>query len=445
MTLDAPATPDRRKIRSPLTVAINTQIDPGRAGGVETAIVGLVRHLAAQAADERFLLLATEKHRPALARLAGPSYEVVTWPYPQKAYAAVRRLTPRWQRWQQQVGPLGFGVDALHWIQWQARRLAAERPDPRKADAFLAAHGASVVHVTFPTAFSTGVPIVFEPWDLQHRHHPEFFEPAEWRVRDQLYREGCERAGLVVTATRWTKRDVVDQYGIAPEKIAVVPRGPAETRPDPSPDAVERIRRSLNLPDRFAFFPAMTFPHKNHLRLFEALAILRDRHGLALPLVCTGRPYEPHWRAIQQGVARHGLEGQVTLLGAVSDETLAALFKAAAFLVFPSLFEGLGLPVLEALASGLPVLASDATCLPEIAGDAARYFDATRTESIVDALLFAERQPDRLRATLQAAPASLARCAWPKAAATFIACYRAVAGAPLSPEQRALYAEATAP
>ena len=342
--VDVAASADRRPTGTPLTVAINAQIDPERAGGVETALNGLVAHLAAQATDERFLLLSTARFQPSLARLAGESYDVVTWPYPQKAYPAVRRLTPRWQRWRAQAGPLGPGVDAAHWGWWQARRLTARKPDPRKADAFLTAHGASVIHFAYPTRFGTSVPILYEPWDLQHRHYPEFFEPAEWRVRDQLYLEGCERAALVVTANRWTKRDVVEQYGIAPEKIAVIPRGPAGTRLVPSPEEVERVRRLFDLPDRFALFPAMTFPHKNHVRLFEALAILRDRHGIRLPLVCTGRAYEPHWPALQRSVAEHRLDGQVFLLGAVSDETLAAIFASASFMVFPSLFEGLGLP-----------------------------------------------------------------------------------------------------
>ena len=445
MTLDIAAGTELRSSRAPLTVAINAQIDPDRAGGVETALNGLVTHLAAEAADERFLLLSTARFQASLERLAGDAYDVVTWPYPQKAYAAVRRLTPRWQRWQAQAGPLGIGVDALHRAWWQARRLTATRPDPVKADAFLAAHGASVIHFAYPTRFGTSVPFLYEPWDLQHRHHPEFFEPAEWRVRDQLYREGCERATLVVTATSWTRRDIVEQYGIAPEKIAVIPRGPAAHRPIPGPEDIDRVRRTFGLPHRFALYPAMTFPHKNHLRLFEALAILRDRHGIRLPLVCTGRPYEPHWPAIQRGVARFSLEDQVLLVGAVSDEALAAIFAAASSLVFPSLFEGLGLPVLEALEVGLPVIAANATCLPEVAGDAALYFDGARTESIVDALLAAERHPERFEKARQAAPAALARCAWPRAAAMFVACYRAVAGAPLSAEQQALYDEATAP
>ena len=119
-----------------------------------------------------------------------------------------------------------------------------------------------------------------------------------------------------------------------------------------------------------------------------------------------------------------------------------ALLKSASLLVYPSFFEGLGLPVLEALQYGLPVLASNATCLPEVAGDAALYFDPHDTESMVETLLTAETQPSIVAHTRQTAPAALARFSWPKAAATFVACYRAVGGVRLSPEQQALYDEA---
>ena len=188
----------------------------------------------------------------------------------------------------------------------------------------------------------------------------------------------------------------------------------------------------------------MTFRHKNHLRLFEALATLRDRHGIVLPLVCTGRSYEPHLPTVLQAIQRHGLERQVFMLGAVSYETLGALFRAAWALVFPSLFEGLGLPVIEALQLDLPVIASNATCLPEVAGEAALYFDGRRVESIVETLVAAHQQLDLLERTRQAAPSTLARFSWPMAAATFVACYRAVAGRPLDAEQARLYEEAVA-
>jgi len=440
--VDLSPSADSRAADRPLTVAVNAQIDPERAGGVETAVHGLVTHLAARATDERFLLLSTQRFAPTLRRLAGDPYEVVAWPYPRKGPGPVRRLTPRWQRWRAQAGPLGLGVDGVHRVLWEARRLTARPPDPKLADAFLRSHGAGVVHFAYSITFGTSVPFIYEPWDLQHRHHPELFEPAEWRWRDRMYREGCERAALVVTATRWTKQDIVEQYGIPAERIAVIPRGPAVAPTIPNDEHVRRVRAELGLPERFAFYPAMSFPHKNHLRLFEALAILRDRHGITLPLVCTGRPYEPYWPTILEGVKRHRLDGQVTLLGAVPADTLAAVFEAASLLVYPSYFEGLGLPVLEALEYGLPVVASSATCLPEVGGEAATYFDPLHTESIVEALLAVEREPELLDRARRAAPAVLARFSWPKAAATFVACYRAVAGVPLSPEQRALYDEA---
>ena len=424
-----------------MTVAINAQINPANAGGVESALNGLITYLAELPLEERYLLLSTVKYAPALERIAGGKLSVVPWPFP-KAPAPSRAMTRRWSRWRAQAGRLGPGVNALHWSWWHARRAMTRTPDARQTDAFLRSRGVSVMHFAYGIRFGTSLPFLYEPWDLQHRHYPEFFEPAEWQRRDHLYREGCEQAALVVTATSWTKRDIMEQYGIPTERFAVIPRGPWLTPTVPGPRDVEKVRKQYGLPARFAFYPAMSFPHKNHLRLFEALAILRDRHHITLPMVCTGRQYEPYWPEVVAGVARYKLEGQVFLLASVPADTLAAIFKSASLLVFPSLFEGLGLPVIEALEYELPVVTSTATCLPEVAGEAALYFDGTNVQSIVNALLQAERQPERLTAARKAAPAALARFSWPKAAATFVACYRAVGGATLTPEQRALYTEA---
>jgi glycosyltransferase involved in cell wall biosynthesis len=433
---------EREARRRTLTVAINAQINPVHGGGVESALQGLMAHLDEQAHDERFLLLSTVRYAPDLSALAGKNQQVVPWPFLQKGYAPYRRKTDRWERWQTQAGPLGFGVDALHWGWWQARQALARMPDVHQTDAYLRAQGVDVIHFAYPIRFRTELPFLYEPWDLQHRHYPEFFGAGERRWRDQMYREGCEQAQLIVTATRWTKRDLVEQYGIDQGKIAVIPRGPWLTPAMPTDAQVADVRRALALPDRFALYPAMTFPHKNHLRLFEALALLRDRHGIVLPLVCTGRRYDPHWPIVQQAIARHRLEGQIFMLEAVSYDTLSALFKAAWALIFPSLFEGLGLPIVESLQYGLPVIAADATCLPEVAGDAALYFDGQRVESMVKTLLAAHRDPAALERTRHAAPAALARLSWPKSAATFVACYRSVAGLPLTSEHASLYAEA---
>lgn len=427
----------------PITVAINAQVNPANPGGAEAAIQGLLANLAEHASpEERFVVLSTVRYAADIERLTGRGQDVLGWPFSQPAYAPFRTMTRRWQRVRRRAGRFGFGVDAAHRLWWHAGRALTRPPTAAQADGVLKSRGVDVVHFPYAVHFPTTIPFVFEPLDLQHRHYPEFFTPGERRWRDTVYRAGCERASLIVTGTRWTKQDIVRQYGIDPGRIAVIPIRSGLPPAPPSDESVRRVRRAYALPDTFLFYPAMAFPHKNHLRLFEALAVLRDRHGVTLPLICTGRAYESHSPILAAAIDRLGLAGQVRMLGSIPAEDLRAMYGAAWALVFPSLFEGIGMPVQEALQYGLPAISSNVTCLPEVAGDAALYFDPTRVESLVDAVLTAHREPEQLEQYRRAAPGVLARFSWPRAARAYVACYRVAAGAALSPEQRALYEEA---
>lgn len=445
---DDPARPPAALPTAPsrvLTVAINAQVNPANPGGAESAIQGMLTHFAARvSADERFVVLATERYAADFEKLTGHGQRVVAWPFPQVAYAPFRTMTRRWQRVHRRSGRLGFGVDAAHRVWWHALRVLTRPPSAADADRVLRARGVDVVHFPYAVHFPTTLPFIYEPLDLQHRHFPELFSPGERAWRDKIYHQGCERARMIVTGTRYTKDDIVRQYGVNPGKIAVIPIRSALPEAPPTPDAILRVRAAYGLPSRFLLYPAMAFPHKNHLRLFEALAILRDRHDLALPLICTGRPYESHSPMLEQAIERLGLHGQVRMLGPIPTADLIALYGAAWALVFPSLFEGIGMPVLEALQYGLPVISSDAACLPEVAGDAALFFDPTRVEAMVEALLAVNGQPGILERGRQAAPATLARFCWTRAARTYVACYRVAAGASLSDEQRRLFTEAVA-
>ena len=189
----------------------------------------------------------------------------------------------------------------------------------------------------------------------------------------------------------------------------------------------------------------MSFPHKNHIRLLEALVILRDRHNLIVPLVGTGRIYKPHWPFITEKVDRFKLRDQVHLFGQVTEEELNAMFALARFMVFPSLFEGLGLPVLEAQQLTSRSSASTASCLPEVAGDGALYFDPTDPEAIAAAIRRVYEEPELLPSLVERGAENLQRFSWPAAAETFAACYRSAAGLPLDEAQAALLKGALAP
>jgi glycosyltransferase involved in cell wall biosynthesis len=150
---------------------------------------------------------------------------------------------------------------------------------------------------------------------------------------------------------------------------------------------VERVRKdldSLDVPGAFAFFPAQTWAHKNHARLFSALGLLRKR-GMRVPLVCSGHRND-FFPTVERAARESGVSDQVTFLGFVPEDDLQSLYALARLLVFPSLFEGWGFPVTEAMRVGLPVACSNVTSLPEQTAGAALLFDPTDIEEIADAV-----------------------------------------------------------
>lgn len=406
----------------------------------------LIEALHDRPASEEYVLISTPQFEADVAELVGGNQRVLAWPFPHKGYPGVRKRKGLWRTAHQWAGPFKRYVDGAHRRLWNRELARTGNPDAKRADPALREHHVQVVHFPFPVSFGTRLPFIYEPWDLQHRHFPEFFSKGEFYWRNTLYEEQCRKAAYVVVATRWTKQDIVKQFGIDPNKIVVIPRGPGVGARSSDPETLERVRRDRELPEQFAFFPAMPFPHKNHIRLLEALAILKERHGLIVPLVGTGRVRkQAHWPEVHQSVDRLGLRDQVKFLGQVPEEELRAIFTMAKFMVFPSLFEGLGLPVLEAQQQGVPVLASSATCLPEVGGDGALYFDPMDPESIAQTILQVYAQPALLPALAERGTANLERFRWDTAAATFAACYRSTAKLPLNAEQANLLRAALAP
>jgi alpha-1,3-rhamnosyl/mannosyltransferase len=192
-----------------------------------------------------------------------------------------------------------------------------------------------------------------------------------------------------------------------------------------SPDDGEQLIRTRAIPPRFALYPAYGWPHKNHVRLIEALSILKGR-GVTVPLVCSGHTTE-HTDAALARARELGVR-DVLFLDRVSGPELLCLYDRADCLVFPSLFEGFGLPVLEGFAAGLPVACSNTTSLPELAGDAAVQFDPLDPAAIADAI---ERVwlDDALRAALiDRGRVRASRYTWDRVAAETVDVYRAASG-----------------
>jgi glycosyltransferase involved in cell wall biosynthesis len=223
-----------------------------------------------------------------------------------------------------------------------------------------------VVHFPLTLAIprGTGVPTATSILDLQHELFPAFFSRAERAYRRIAYGAAVRESQVVIAISEHVKETIVERLGVAPERVRAIPLG----------IDLERLMPGDEAREPFVLYPANGWPHKNHRRLLEAFVLLR-RERSELRLVLTGSGLERLPR----------LEG-VEVRGHVPRDELVRLYRTASALVFPSLYEGFGLPPLEAMACGCPVAASDAGALPEVLGDAARTFDPTDPEAIVAAV-----------------------------------------------------------
>jgi glycosyltransferase involved in cell wall biosynthesis len=276
---------------------------------------------------------------------------------------------------------------------------ATTRPGPirRRYD------GLDAVHYPLTIALpKTGLQTVVTLHDLQHLDRPELFGRVERAFRRYAYEGSARGADAVVVPSQFVRRSVVERLGILPERVHAIPHGidHALFRPGVEPR------------EGFLLYPARPWPHKNHERLFEAFALLRLERP-ELELVLTGGGHE-----------RRPVPAGVTVRGLVTGDELASLYRRAACLVFPSLYEGFGQPPLEAMASGCPVAAARAGALPEACGEAAAFFDPENAEDIAAVVAAVLESPERLAA------AGLARAAqftWTESARRHDAVYRALA------------------
>jgi glycosyltransferase involved in cell wall biosynthesis len=339
-----------------LRIAIDCRIEDSNQG-VGTALVALAKALSdSDSPDQDYTFIVRENLRGWLE------------PYvfgPCKLEGIPESGLSQWKSRFRWIAPLRYVWKKL-------RNESARMPT---SDGYVESHQFDVVHFPTQAAYLTGLPTIFQPWDLQHLHYPGFFSKAEYGSREKLYRAFCAQASVVCVQTQWTRQDIINQYNIAGEKVVVIPWGPVfDAYRNPSAEEVRTTIEKYQLPDRFFFYPAVTWPHKNHEAILRALEILKNKDGIAAHVFFTGASTE-HRQVLDKLARELGVTEQLHFLGFVTPTELQSIFRAATAMIFPSKFEGFGLPILEAFHAGLPVLASNASTLPEVAKDGALFFD----------------------------------------------------------------------
>lgn len=226
-----------------------------------------------------------------------------------------------------------------------------------------------------------GIRSVVTIHDLIFLRYPEFYKPIDRKIYASKFKRACEEADRVIAISEMTKRDIIHFFGIDEKKISVVYQGCDASFLHPvTEEKKKEVRTAYHLPARYILSVGSIEKRKNLLLIVKAMTLLEDKE---IALVAVGK-HTPYAGEVEQYVQEHHLSERVFLRSDVSFADLPAVYQMASLFIYPSFFEGFGIPIIEAIHSGLPVIAATGSCLEEAGGPASVYVDPKDETGMAD-------------------------------------------------------------
>lgn len=358
-----------------IAVDMTPSLPGGTNGGAKIVTIELLKSLKEMAPEDQFLLLTASWNHEELAILDGPNMQrlcVARGQEPKLKPFTSRRFV-RFQRGLRKGYRYLRGVLRSH--------FPAGKP--------LTERGVGLLFCPFTalTYAEPGIPVVSVIYDLQHRDFPQFFNPHEIDLRNIFMRDVRQKADGIICISEHVRQSVLKHLKTHTERTYVVPICIQNRLKKLDQAEFKTHLMGLGI-DRYPylFYPANFWPHKNHRMLLTAYGMFLSRNPEAhVDLVFTGA-LDDMQEDLKSEVRRMGLAKHVHFLGFLSEDQYNSVLQGCEFLIFPSLYEGFGIPVLEAMSLGKPVLCSNTTSLPDVGGDAALYFDPRKPKDIVESI-----------------------------------------------------------
>ncbi|MBS3909180.1 MAG: glycosyltransferase family 4 protein [Actinobacteria bacterium] len=374
---------------------------PGKIGGMETYIRNLLDHIAALDRTNEYFLFTADWNDDTLD-FANPNFKKVL------VEKEIPQFAPR------EISRFERSIYKIRYVRYLYKTL--RRVKTGKLTKIIRDLS---IDVWFCPLMSLDprylrIPAAITIPDVQQEYYPQFFTDKELFNRATNWRQSCHEATKVLTISEFSKRSLCDKYHLSPDKVEVTLQAVGDEFLSTDGAGDNRIAEKYSLPKAYAFYPANTWAHKNHQLLIMGFALFKKRSNSNLKLVLSG--VSDAREQLQALIDRYNLVDDVVFLGYIQRAEMPAVYRSASFMIFPSLFEGFGIPLLEAMASDCPIAASKMTSIPEVAGDAALYFDPRNPEAIAAVI---EKMVDdaALRHNLaQAGRKQLKKFSWDKTA-----------------------------
>ncbi len=215
--------------------------------------------------------------------------------------------------------------------------------------------------------------------DLVFKKYPGYYSTFDRKMYDWKFRYACEHADRIIAISESTREDIIDYYDIAPEKIEVIYQSCHDSfKQDLSDRTIAQVLQKYRLPETFMLFVGSIIPRKNLLKVVQAMELLPESEKIPLVVVGNGRQYK---KTVQEYLHKAGLSDRVFFVQ-INFAELPALYQRASLFIYPSFYEGFGIPVIEALYSKTPVISSKVSSMPEAAGPSSVLVDPASSEEI---------------------------------------------------------------
>lgn len=408
-----------------MRVVINAKMITGQGGGIEPFMRGLVYGLG-QLTDgpEEYVIVTDPRVGNWLKDVQGPNQKVVSPPLTWKG-RVLDLITP----YKKYLGPL-----------LEKAMMQKAQKGPQRSNGYYESLKPDLIHFAYQDMVLSDVPSIFNPHDLQHAHLPELFGEGTLAYRNVCFPAWCKHAKYVVSESDFVKNDLIEQYHIDAGKIHTIRRGtPTELYKKPSDAELNALKSKLPF-ESFVFFPAQTWPHKNHIAMVEALYELKLR-GVKVNVVCSGG-LKPHYFKIKEVIDQKGVTDQIHFAGYVTDAELMGLYQLSEFVLFPTLFEGGGFPVLEAFTLEKALCSSNIAPLLEIGADAAVFFDPKDPMSMANAIEKLHGNVELQQQLIAKGKTKVKKLSWVNTAKAYRALYRLAVNGSVSDEDKAVLTEA---